>query len=182
MRFASRMVFALVVAMACVLGIAPARADTEKRVALVIGNANYQSVPRLANSVADAQLVAKTLKELGFTLVGGGAQTNLDRASFGHAIQEFGDAINGSSVALFYYAGHGFQMQGENYLVPIDANPTKPADADFQLIAASVLLHQMQDNGTRLNLVVLDACRNNPFGGRGLRDAGGGLAQMQAPK
>src|SRR5262249_23882866 len=85
-------------------------------------------------------------------------------------------------VGLFYYAGHGVQVRGSNYLVPINANPTREADVDFQMLDAALVLRQMESAGTRLNLVILDACRNHPFGGPGLRASGGGLAQMQAPE
>jgi hypothetical protein len=84
-------------------------------------------------------------------------------------------------VALFYYAGHGVQVAGSNYLVPVNANPTREADVDFQMVDVNLVLRQMQGSGTRLNIVILDACRNNPFGGRGLRASDGGLAQMRAP-
>jgi uncharacterized caspase-like protein/ketosteroid isomerase-like protein len=152
------------------------------RVALVIGNGSYQNLPRLDNPASDAQLMATTLKSLGFELVGGGAATNLDRAGFEKAIREFGAKLNGSAVGLFYYAGHGVQVQGSNYLVPVGANPTNTADVDFELINAELVLRQMEAAGSKLNIVILDACRNNPFGGRGLRASGGGLAQMQAPQ
>jgi uncharacterized caspase-like protein len=152
------------------------------RVALVIGNGGYQYLPRLDNPPNDAQLMAMTLKTLGFELVGGGAETNLDRPGFENAIREFGAKLNGSAVGLFYYAGHGVQVQGSNYLVPVGANPTNTADVDFELINAELVLRQMETAGSKLNIVILDACRNNPFGGRGLRASGGGLAQMQAPQ
>jgi hypothetical protein len=152
------------------------------RVALVIGNGSYQYLPRLDNPTNDAQLLAMTLKSLGFELIGGGAETNLDRAGFEKAIREFGAKLNGSAVGLFYYAGHGVQVQGGNYLVPVGANPTNTADVDFELINAELVLRQMETAGSKLNIVILDACRNNPFGGRGLRAASGGLAQMQAPQ
>jgi uncharacterized caspase-like protein len=152
------------------------------RVALVIGNGGYQYLPRLDNPTNDAQLMAMTLKSLGFELVGGGPETNLDRIGFEKAIREFGAKLNGSAVGLFYYAGHGVQVQGSNYLVPVGANPTNTADVDFELINADLVLRQMETAGSKLNIVILDACRNNPFGGRGLRASGGGLAQMQAPQ
>src|SRR5262249_52694799 len=82
----------------------------------------------------------------------------------------------------FYYAGHGLQVRGTNWLVPITANPTRETDVDFQMIDANLVLRQMEGAGTRLNMMILDACRNNPFGGRGLRASTGGLAQMQAPE
>jgi tetratricopeptide (TPR) repeat protein len=155
---------------------------TGKRVALVIGNSAYGSIGRLDNPAKDARLMAEALKEDGFTLVGGGAQLDLDKSSFDKAVQDFGKNLQGANVGLFYYAGHGVQLRGDNYLIPIDANPTRESDADFQMLNANLVLRQMEDAGTRLNLVMLDACRNNPLAGRGLRAAGGGLAQMQAPE
>ena len=90
-----------------------------KRVALVVGNAAYRNVPRLANTANDARLVAETLKRIGFELVGGGPLLDLDRTGFVTAVASFGDKLTGNSVGVFYYAGHGLQMQGANYLVPV---------------------------------------------------------------
>jgi hypothetical protein len=160
--------------------VSPAAAD--KRVALVIGNSAYQHVSRLQNPKSDALLVAETLKRLGFTLAGGQAQIELDKAGFDNAIQRFGSQLMGADVALFYYAGHGIQVRGTNYLVPVSANPAREADVDFQMVDVNLVLRQMEGAGTRLNIVILDACRNNPFGGRGLRAAEGGLAQIRAPE
>jgi formylglycine-generating enzyme required for sulfatase activity/uncharacterized caspase-like protein len=165
------------------LGLTPASAQqAEKRVALVIGNAAYQHVPRLDNPLNDARLMAETLRGLGFTLIGGGPQVNLDKPGFDRAVLAFGQALQGSDVGLFYYAGHGVQVRGGNYLVPVGANPTREADVDFQMLDANLVLRQMEGAGTKLNLMVLDACRNNPFAGRGLRATDGGLAQMRAPE
>jgi formylglycine-generating enzyme required for sulfatase activity/uncharacterized caspase-like protein len=165
------------------LGLTPACAQqAEKRVALVIGNAAYQHVPRLDNPLNDARLMAETLRGLGFTLIGGGPQVNLDKSSFDRVVLAFGQALQGSDVGLFYYAGHGVQVRGGNYLVPVGANPTREADVDFQMLDTNLVLRQMEDAGTKLNLIVLDACRNNPFAGRGLRATDGGLAQMRAPE
>jgi uncharacterized caspase-like protein len=171
----------------------PAFAD--KRVALVIGNSSYRSVARLDNPRNDAELLADTLRSLGFALVGGGAQLDLDKPAFDRTVQAFGAQLAGADVGLFYYAGHGVQVRGENYLIPVEANPTKEADVDFQMLDTNLVLRQMEGAGTRLNIVILDACRNNPFGGRGLavdrareaentrlRATTGGLAQMQAPE
>jgi Caspase domain len=153
-----------------------------RRVALVIGNAQYRSVSPLDNTLNDARIMAATLQRLGFELVGNAPLVNLDRASFVKAVVTFGQRLEGSTVGVFYYAGHGLQMQGANFLVPVDANPTKPSDADIQLVDAALVLRQMEDSGAKLKVVILDACRNNPFGGRGLRDSTGGLAQMRAPE
>lgn len=152
------------------------------RVALVVGMSGYRHVPRLANPRNDAELMAATLRDLGFTLVGGGAQFDLDKPGFDAAIQDFGRQVQGAEVALFYYAGHGFQVGGANWLAPVSANPTRAADLDFQAVNAGLVLRQMEGAGTRLNVVLLDACRNNPFAGQGLRSAGSGLATMRAPE
>ncbi len=164
------------------LTIAIFPAAAENRVALVIGNAHYKFIPRLANPAGDARLMAKTLKELGFTLIGDGAQIDLDKAALDEAIRSFGSKLRGADVGLFYYAGHGLQLRGANYLVPTGANPSREADADFELDDLSLVLRQMEASGTRLNLVMLDACRNNPFAGRGFRAIDAGLAQIRAPE
>ena len=178
-----RVLRSLVVLSAIVVlsGAAPAASAPEKRVALVVGMSRYQHVPPLANTSNDARLMAETLQSLGFKLVGGKALIDLDKKGLEQAIRSFGEELARSDVGLFYYAGHGIQMQGVNYLVPIGANAVRPADADFELIDAGLLLRQMEASGARLNLMILDACRNNPFGLRGLRDFGAGLAQMRAP-
>jgi formylglycine-generating enzyme required for sulfatase activity len=185
--------FSLPVLLAGILS--PPAVAADKRVALVVGNSAYRNVTRLDNPANDAKLLSETLRSLGFTLVGGGAQLDLDKAGFDRSVQAFGAQLAGADVGLFYYAGHGVQVRGENYLIPVDANPTKEADVDFQMLDTNLVLRQMEGAGTRLNIVILDACRNNPFGGRGLavgraqdgdntrmRAAAGGLAQMQAPE
>jgi uncharacterized caspase-like protein len=155
---------------------------TEKRVALVVGNSIYKNVPTLGNTANDARLVADTLRSLGFKLVGDGPQIDLDRAGFEQALRSFGRAIGGADVALFYYAGHGVQVQGTNWLVPTSANPESVTDLDYEMVDADLVLKQMQGARTLLNIVILDACRNNPFGGQGLRNTAAGLAQMTAPE
>jgi hypothetical protein len=164
------------------LSVRVSSAQTEQRVALVIGNGAYESVAKIPNAINDARLVARTLSNLGFKLVGDGAELNLDKALFDRAVQDFGTQISGAGVALFYYAGHGVQVRGSNYLVPVTANPARETDVDFQMVDVQLVLRQMEAGNTRLNLLILDACRNNPFGGRGLRSAEGGLAQMRAPR
>ena len=166
----------------CLLLVTVTAACAEKRVALVVGNSRYQHVSPLENPINDAALVAETLKSLGFSIVGDAAQLDLDKARLDQAVQKFGADVQGADVAMFYYAGHGVQVRGSNFLVPINANPTREADVDFQMTDLNLVLNQMQGAGTRLNLVILDACRNNPFGGRSLRSSEGGLAQVRAPE
>jgi tetratricopeptide (TPR) repeat protein len=156
-------------------------AHAEKRVALVIGNSAYKAVPALPNPTADAKLMSDTLLSLGFFVVGGGAQLDLDKAGFDGALQEFGHELAGADVALFYYAGHGVETHGLNYLVPVDAHPLDEGDVFAQGVGTAGILDQMEKSGARINLVLLDACRDNPFRGIGVRSKTGGLAQMQAP-
>jgi hypothetical protein len=177
-----RLLWLSVVVSLAVLTGGASSALADKRVALVVGNSAYKVVPPLANPKNDARLMADTLRSLGFTLVGGGAQLDLDKAGLDSVVESFGNQLQDADVGLFYYAGHGVQVRGANYLIPVSANPTKEADVDFQMLDANAVLRQMESAGTKLNLVILDACRNNPFGGRGLRTTESGLAQMRAPE
>ena len=133
-----------------VVMIFAATAHAEKRVALVVGNSAYKNVNRLDNPANDAKLIAETLRGLGFVLIGGTAQLDLDKPSFDRVVQAFGAQLRGADVGLFYYAGHGVQVRGANYLVPVDANPTTEADVDFQMLDTNLVLHQMEAAGTRL--------------------------------
>ena len=156
-------------------------AHAEKRVALVIGNSAYQTVAKLPNPVADARLMSDTLLSLGFFVVGGGAQLDLDKDGFDAALKKFGTELIGADVALFYFAGHGVETHGLNYLVPVDAHPADGGDVFMQTVGMASILDQMEKSGTKINLLVLDACRDNPFRDRGVSSTTGGLAQMQAP-
>jgi uncharacterized caspase-like protein len=163
----------------CAVGLAPAYA--QKRVALVIGNSAYRSAPVLPNPTADARLMSDTLLSLGFFVVGGGAKLDLDKAGFDRALAQFGKELIGADVALLYYAGHGVETHGLNYLVPVDANPSDEGDVFAEAVSLSDILDRLEKSGTRINLVLLDACRDNPFRDRGVRSTTGGLAQMPAP-
>ena len=101
--------------------LAPHRASAapERRVALVVGNGKYESAPALLNPANDAKLVAATLADLGFEVVGGGAMVDLDKAALEAAIRRFGQRLAGADVGLFYYAGHGVQLRRSNYLIPV---------------------------------------------------------------
>ena len=162
------------------------RAQASRSIALVIGNSNYQYWDQLRNAQNDAQLVGQTLQKLGFTLVGGKALLNLDRPAFERALQDFGKQSSGADVAVFYYAGHGLQVNGSNYLVPTEANPSKPSDLEVQMVSASLAIAEMEDANVRLKVMILDACRDNPYARRvGGTNRGGsleGLARMTAPE
>lgn len=156
-------------------------AGTERRVALILGNSAYRHAPSLPNPVNDAKAMADSLRAAGFELVGGAPQIDLDRAATERAIRSFGARLAGADVGLFFYAGHGMQARGTNYLLPVSANLEKESDVRYELIDIAMVLDEMALAESRMNIVILDACRNNPFGGRGMRAASPGLAQMQAP-
>ncbi|MEI8102435.1 MAG: caspase domain-containing protein [Chlorobium sp.] len=151
-----------------------------RRFALVIGNSNYLHVGTLANPANDARLMAETLKDVGFELYGGKAQVNLNRDQMLTAIEDFGDRIGSGDVALFYYAGHGMQVKGENYLLPVNANIKSESEVRVKSVEAELLFAKLGGAKNAVNIVILDACRNNPFG-RSVRSAGSGLAQVTAP-
>ncbi len=151
-----------------------------RRLALVVGNSAYRYSGALANPARDAELMAKTLKGVGFQLVGGGAQTDLSYVSFNQAVEAFGDMLHEGDVALFYYSGHGLQVAGENYLVPVDADIKKEAEVRVKAVPVNLLFAKLDGIPKAVNIVILDACRNNPFA-RAFRSAGGGLASMNAP-
>src|SRR5262245_4044128 len=136
--------------------ISPASSDT--RIALVIGNSEYRHIAHLNNPQNDARLLAETLTALGFKLVGNGPQLNLNKSQFDQAVQDFANEIQNADVALFYYAGHGVQVRGANYLVPVGANPTREVDVDFQMLDVNLVLCGMEYGRARLKFDILDTC------------------------
>ncbi|MBL8709084.1 MAG: caspase family protein [Rhodospirillaceae bacterium] len=173
----------LVPALSCflLLAAAPTSASAEPRLALVVANGAYVGgLDPLTNPANDGKLIAATLQKLGFevTLV-----QDVDQKGMKRAISEFGDALmdaGPTASALFYYAGHGLQVEGQNYLVPINAAIAKEADVDLEAVSADAVLKQMEYAAPRTSIVILDACRNNPLS-RGFRSATRGLARMDAP-
>lgn len=178
--------FGLVLAFSCAaaaaqdrqLVIAPVKPAPagERRVALVIGNASYKSSP-LRNPVKDARAMAKALAATGFkvTVVEDATETAMRRA-----IRAFGDELLSGGVGLFYYAGHGMQVRGRNYLIPVNADIEREDEVEDQAVDANLVLGKMDSAKNSLNLMILDACRNNPFA-RAFRSSARGLAQMDAP-
>jgi formylglycine-generating enzyme required for sulfatase activity len=154
-------------------------AAAETRIALVIGNSNYASGP-LPNPANDAQMMADTLTSLGFDVI---ARRNADQNTMKRAIQDFGSRLEKggpSAVGLFYYAGHGVQLNGRNYLIPTTAQIDREGDVEIEAVSADWVIEQMRYARNRLNIVILDACRNNPFT-RSMRSVDHGLATMDAP-
>ncbi|MCC6469222.1 MAG: caspase family protein [Alphaproteobacteria bacterium] len=148
-----------------------------KRVALVIGNSAYKEQP-LKNPANDAKAMAAKLRQIGFQVI---ERQNATKSQMEKAIADFGEALSAGAVGLFYYAGHGLQASGRNFLVPVDATITSEQRVRLEALDVDVVLDQMDAAKSGVNLVILDACRNNPFERR-FRAAGGGLAQINAPQ
>ncbi len=169
---------ALGACLALVAGVSPAVA--QERIALVIGNSSYETVSALDNPTRDAELIASTLEQIDFqvTLLIDATQNEMKRAlsDFGRSLRNGGADTTG----LFYYAGHGVQSFGNNYLLPVDVSLSDAADLDLEGVEAQSVLRQMASARNRTNFVILDACRNNPFADMAEFDSPG-LAEMKAP-
>jgi hypothetical protein len=165
---------------ACLIGTAVS-AQAERRLALIIGNDRYQNVPQLQKAVNDARTIGQALKGLGFTVT---VAENVTRNSMSQQLVAFEASVQQGDVALFYYSGHGFEIKGENFLLPIDVPAATEGqdelvrDASFP---AQRIVDALQDRGARTAILVLDACRDNPFDRPGRTRGvagGGGLASM----
>jgi carboxyl-terminal processing protease len=168
--------------LALTLGLTTA-ASAEPRVALVIGNSAYQGdLPALPNPANDAKLMARTLKSVGFDVVEAEDASQDDIKKAIAAFSEKLAAAGPEGTGLFFYAGHGVQVAGENYLIPVDAKIKREADVDLVAVSASTVLKQMEFANTAVNIIILDACRNNPLGD-GARSMSRGLAKIEtAPR
>ncbi|GGJ36166.1 caspase family protein [Deinococcus roseus] len=151
----------------------------EKRVALVIGNANYQNASLLENPLRDAKLIAQQLKQAGFEVL---LASNVTKNSFDQVIRQFRQALSDADVGLLYYSGHGLQVSGVNRMVPVDAQLKALQDVDFETVTVDFVLDQMDQEYVRTKLIILDACRTNPFlkNTRDLKNDG--LAAMKASR
>jgi len=174
MRFLTTIVFCALFAFSWT-----ASAQAEQRIALVIGNGAYASQP-LSNPANDAVLMADTLRTVGFEVL---EVIDADARSMRKAVQQFSRTLGRAgdeAVGFVFYAGHGIQAKGENYLIPVDAQIEEAIDVEFEGFPASTLLSALENAGNRLNIVVMDACRNNPYKAA-TRSGGAGLARMDAP-
>lgn len=152
-------------------------AHAEKRLALVIGNSAYTTISALANPTHDAALMAQTLKSLGFEVA---SARDVDLDAMARAVRDFGEALRSAgkdAVGLFYFAGHGLRASGANYLLPVGAQVKEESDLEVTAFNAADVLTRMAAAGNSLNLVILDACRNNAFQ-REVRSGGRGLAPI----
>ena len=168
-------------ALVCV-AVATAASARGQRIALVIGNGNYQQsdLPKLANPTNDAEDMARALRRFGFEVI---ERKNQTLEGMNQAIAEFGSKIGGSEAALFYYAGHGIQVKNQNYLIPVNARIESEASVPYQGVSLNQVLDEMDNGKSGANIVILDACRNNPITGKFRSGQSRGLASPgSAPK
>jgi PQQ-dependent catabolism-associated CXXCW motif protein len=173
-----RLSFALFIALSFLAAASTATAET--RIALIIGNGDYASSNlKLINPANDAVAMQRSLQAAGFDVI---LKVNATRVDFYRLVEEFSTKIgrNPHSVGLFYYAGHGVQVNGENYLIPVDANIQSDADLEAMAFEAGRVLRAMKAAQNEMNIVILDACRDNPLP-RATRGIERGLARMDAP-
>ncbi|WP_334420522.1 MULTISPECIES: caspase family protein [unclassified Bradyrhizobium] len=157
-----------------------APAQAEKRVALVVGNNDYRNVPKLQKAVNDARTMGDTLKQLGFTVM---VAENQNRQAFSQTLLAFDKAVDAGDTAFFFYAGHGFEIAGQNFLLPTDVPAATEGQEELvrdASILADRIIERLQNRKVRTAILVFDACRNNPFERAGTRAVagGGGLAPM----
>jgi hypothetical protein len=155
-------------------------AHAEKRVALVIGNNDYRNVPKLQKAVNDARTMGDTLKQLGFSVM---VAENQTRAAFSQTLLAFDAAVEPGDTAFFFYAGHGFEIAGQNFLLPTDVPAASEGQEELvrdASVLADRIIERLQNKKVRTAILVFDACRNNPFERSGTRAVagGGGLAPM----
>lgn len=151
--------------------------SSTRRIALVIGNSAYRHTGQLSNPVNDAQDIGRALERNNFQVI---LKTDATLEAMADAIHQFGESLKGGGVGVFYYAGHGIQVKGENYLLPIDTKLNREDEIKRKAISASDILDKMGEGKSHLNLVFLDACRNNPFP-TSSRSVTSGLTSMNAP-
>ncbi|MDO9061397.1 MAG: caspase family protein [Bradyrhizobium sp.] len=178
MLWLSRFLAVSVLAAALVALAGPAQA--EKRVALVVGNNDYRNVPKLQKAVNDARTMGDTLKQLGFSVM---VAENQTRAAFSQTLLAFDKAVGPGDTAFFFYAGHGFEIAGQNFLLPTDVPPATEGQEELvrdASVLADRIIERLQNKKVRTAILVFDACRNNPFERQGTRAVagGGGLAPM----
>src|SRR6202020_1692358 len=172
--------WAALTGIASALLVAAAPAQAEKRVALVIGNNDYKNVPKLQKAVNDARTMGETLKQLGFSVM---VAENQTQQAFSQTLLAFDAAVEPGDTAFFFYAGHGFEIAGQNFLLPTDVPAASEGQEELvrdASVLADRIIERLQNRKVRTAILVFDACRNNPFERSGTRAVagGGGLAPM----
>lgn len=163
------------------MGLSTAAQATEKRVALVIGNNDYHNLPKLEKAVNDARAVSQELSKIGFNVI---YLTDVSEKKMNQSVNEFVQLISGGGVGVFFFAGHGLQINNENFLLPVDMDtPRDPNDVDDQAVSLVRVQDKIADAKAKFTLLVIDACRDNPLPKKAGRSIGSsrGLAQPSSP-
>ncbi|MDE5880873.1 MAG: caspase family protein, partial [Muribaculaceae bacterium] len=157
----------------------PSPEQVQKRIALVVGNGAYSGAP-LRNTLNDASAIASELRGLGFEVI---FVSDANKKKFDSAVNDFGLRARDYDVAMFYYAGHGIQYKGENFLVPVDATLSTQSDVEYECVNVNRILSKLEDSDVKMKIIALDACRNNPFERSWHRGAGSsrGLSAINVP-
>ncbi len=172
-------VFLLLVIVVSFFPVSESASKQEQRVALLIGNSHYEHGGSLDNPVNDVRAMKKALEGLGFTVM---KYENCSQKAMKKAMDRFGRMLKGKDVGLFFYAGHGIRVGGRNYLLPVNVKLDSEDDVEYDCVRADRVLAKMETAGSRTNIVILDACRDNPFERSWRRGTkGAGLAFMKAP-
>jgi len=151
----------------------------EKKLSLIIGNSSYVHGGSLTNPINDARAISKSLKKLGFEVK---KYENVSQIKMKRAIDDFGTQLKNYDIGLFFYAGHGVQVGGYNFLIPVDAKLTSENDVEYDCINVGRVLSKMENAENKTNIIILDACRDNPFERSWMRGTKGkGLAFINAP-
>ncbi len=174
---------ALVILLSVLVLVMPGLAAAERRFALVIGNDAYDNVPTLLKAGNDARAMERTLSGMGFEVI---SAIDATRREMNRALQRLSNSVQPGDVAMLFYAGHAIEIEGENYLLPVDIPPAEPGQEGFvrdEAISLNRVLAGMRRTGARLNIAVLDACRDNPFAESTGRSIGAkrGLSRIVAP-
>ncbi|MEY2632705.1 MAG: hypothetical protein RIR00_1359, partial [Pseudomonadota bacterium] len=163
------------------VGLVATLQAVERRVALVIGNNDYQSVGKLEKAVNDAKAVSAELSKIGFEVI---FMANAGQKKMNQGVNEFAQKVAGGGVGIFFFAGHGLQINNQNFLLPVDMDmPSELNDVDDQAVSLVRIQDKLADAKAKFTLLVIDACRNNPFPKKAGRSLGGtrGLAQPASP-
>ncbi len=177
MRLGSTLLVAALIAVFSSIAASAAAPTPGKRVALVIGNANYQNTVALPNTANDAGAMAGALQRLDFDVVTG---VDLTRDQMNRTMKTFARKLVGAEVGLFYYAGHGMQVAGENYLIPVDAALAQETDLDFEGVKIKVVMDRLLASA-KVKIVILDSCRDNPLAASLARSMGSSVSRSMAP-
>lgn len=149
----------VLIVLICAVLVSPCRVHAEKKVAFVVGNSSYQKTPKLQNPYNDAAKLSEALKRLGFYVING---MNMTKVEMDDGIQQFSQQMKDADLVVFFYAGHGIQINSQNFLIPVDFEPSSTENLGAQLVSMDKILYEMEKS-EQTSILFLDACRDNPL-------------------